>query len=83
MPVATKPSRNSNQIAVIRSYEPIRIESELLAQVFDLAHRGPAAGSACVGNGGVAANEPPHDLTQHGWTDPCCGQQANDPETVL
>lgn len=40
-----KRSRDSKPIAVIRSYHPIRIERELLAQVFDLAERGQSVGS--------------------------------------
>ncbi|XZE52560.1 hypothetical protein SH139x_004270 [Planctomycetaceae bacterium SH139] len=37
---------DSQSIAVIRSYHPIRIERELLAQVFDLAERGCSAGNS-------------------------------------
>ncbi|TWU19232.1 hypothetical protein [Allorhodopirellula heiligendammensis] len=45
-PAKLKP--DSQSIAVIRSYHPIRIERELLDQVFDLAERGCSAGNSGV-----------------------------------
>ncbi len=40
MALLTKRIANNTRYAVIRSYQPARIERELLAQVFDLAGRG-------------------------------------------
>ncbi len=49
--------RDSKSIAVIRSYRPIRIERELLAQVFDLAERGQSAGSRAAEGQSIDADQ--------------------------
>lgn len=48
MAARTKRGRDSKRLAVIRSYQPIRIECELLAQAFDLVQRGLSEGRAGV-----------------------------------
>lgn len=42
MQATTNSSRKSESFAVVRSYQPTRIERELLAQVFELACYGPS-----------------------------------------
>ena len=70
MSATTNRSRDSKRIAVIRSYQPIRIERELLAQVFDLAERGPSDASVHVGGQFAsvdhATDSGSKDPTQHG-----------------
>ena len=90
MPATAHPRRNSDRIAVIRSYRPIRIEHELLAQVFDLAQRGLADGSASVGGkllaadqtADQAADERVRDRMQHGALDPGINRQVSRLEAV-
>jgi hypothetical protein len=86
MSATTKRSRDSKRVAVIRSYQPIRIERELLAQVFDLAQRGLSDGSAGAGGNHVAADQVADqrasDTTQHGLLDQCTGRQVNELEAV-
>lgn len=86
MSATTNRSRDSKRIAVIRSYQPIRIERELLAQVFDLAERGPSDASAdAVGQ--TAAVDHATDLgskdpAQLGLQDQRTSQQVNELEAV-
>jgi hypothetical protein len=55
MPATTTGNRDSEEIAVIRSYQPIRIERELLAQVFFLAEHGRSdGGHSAAGPRGIA-----------------------------
>jgi len=82
MSATTKRSRDSKPVAVIRSYQPIRIERELLAQVFDLAQRGLADGSAGAGAKHVAADQRPSDMTQHGPLDQCTNRHVSGLEAV-
>lgn len=86
MSAITKRSRNSKPVAVIRSYQPIRIERELLAQVFDLAERGLADGSASAGGKHVAADQAADqrvsDTIQHGALDQCTNRQVIGLEAV-
>ncbi len=49
MPTASQRRNDGRISAVIRSYQPSRIERELLAQVYDIAQRGIQDHSACVG----------------------------------
>lgn len=49
MPTASRQFSDARISAVIRSYQPSRIERELLAQVFDLAQHGIQDRSACLG----------------------------------
>ena len=79
-------SRDSKCIAVIRIYEPTRIERELLAQVFDLAERGLPPRSACL-EGQLVPVEQIADLsvdtlTQNGLVDQGIHREGNELETV-
>ena len=49
MPTASRQFSDARISAVIRSYQPSRIERELLAQVFDLAQHGIQDRSTCLG----------------------------------
>jgi hypothetical protein len=49
MKTTTVATRRHDSFAVIRDYQPTRIERELLAQVFDLAQRGLTSGSTRPG----------------------------------
>ncbi len=51
----TQPKPHSKPVAVIRSYQPVRIERDLLAQVFDLAERGLPGGHGATDRPGFNA----------------------------
>lgn len=84
---ATATSRSdSKRMAVIRSFQPIRIERELLAQVFDLAGRGLPPCSTCTGeqpaDARQAADRRSDAPVQHGLLGQDTSQQVNEPEAV-
>ncbi|WP_131282656.1 hypothetical protein [Blastopirellula marina] len=83
MSAIAKRSRDSKPAAVIRSYQPIRIERELLVQVFDLAERGLADGSASAGGKQVAADPRASDMIQHDALDQCADRRVNGVEGVV
>ncbi len=57
--------------AVIRSYQPSRIERELLAQVYDIAQRGIQDHSACVGECPTVVDHSTHQAHQEGIRETC------------
>lgn len=77
---------DSQSIAVIRSYHPIRIERELLAQVFDLAERGCSAGNSGVAKPGLDADaisdQRTEPSTQHDFGAQSVSQQRDQLEAV-
>ena len=62
MPTASQRREDGRISAVIRSYQPSRIERELLAQVYDLANRGIEARSACVAQSPALVEQIDNDL---------------------
>lgn len=86
MTARMKRGRDSKRIAVIRSYQPIRIERELLAQAFDLAQRGLSEGRAGVPGQCTVVDQTTdstvNNSTQHSLLDPSAMQHANTLEEV-
>jgi hypothetical protein len=69
MTKATNRQLDSKRIAVIRSYQPVRIERELLAQVFALAENGltdgPSSDETLCEDADQATDPCVHHSSQH------------------
>ena len=86
MPTASQCRRDGRISAVIRSYQPSRIERELLAQVYDIAQRGIQDHSACVGECPTVAdqvdNGPAAKSVQHQIVEQSTHQHIDELEVV-
>jgi hypothetical protein len=86
MPTISRRREDGRVSAIIRNYQPSRIERELLAQVYDLAGRGIEAHSTCVVGSpalsGHVDNEHAAESLQRHILDQSTHQEVNELEAV-
>lgn len=86
MPTASQARKDGRISAVIRSYQPSRIERELLAQVYDIAQRGihdhPAHVDECPALVGQIDNELDAESVQRQIVALSTHQEVNELEAV-
>lgn len=70
MHAATHIDRKRVAFAVIRSYQPIRIERELLAQVFELASHGASSQSDATDSRQQARDRARQGIAEHEFSTP-------------
>ena len=86
MPTASQRRNDGRVSAVIRSYQPSRIERELLAQVYDLAQNGMQDHAACLGEQPTVVDQAADRLaakaSQHQLLDQYAHQHVDELEAV-
>lgn len=87
MSTASQRRRDGRISAVIRSYQPSRIERDLLAQVYELAQRGLQDRSACLGERprvvDQAADQLAAESAKHELLDQYADQHVDELEAVV